>query len=996
MKSAVSFLKFFTWLVVLAFLVVSKKGVSQNNTTSKNLDTIPFIRYGQVSTKFSKPTEELKKGQIISNILKIINHADIPLNFSVDAIFPGGWKRIGSKNKIHIAKPKDTVFVPIIILPTKLINGNTEIIVNTFIIDEDGQQIGNNFFTLTTTKKVAWSIDIKNNTNFYFKNDENTKDFNFLINNNGNYNQDIFVSYTIPRKDLILTDTLLKPLIEPNKTFTLLPGEQKEIKHKIIAKSINERNENRISINNYLPLTNTQRIARTLIVNTSEPKIRKTDLQRKTKINFIKLPNEIEANSFGYPNLPLIVDLTAQNILDNRSFLSLNLQGFKQLNPEASLVYFTQLNYSNSFFTNNVFKNAPWYVGYFDDKKSIEIGQVNGDLIGASSSGKGIKLGYQFNEKHSAGGFYVNSNGFFSSENSIISYGGWYKFKYNESIRLRASAGRSSNNFTERVNNSIILQPSVNFLNSHSISFISGFNNLQFKVNDISQSTNGYLIGTNYSSIAFKKKLRSNINVRYNDKYFSNGSSERINISQRFNYQLSKDWIAIATNNYQKSNIFNRNTDTFLYTQENFFSNVSFSKKTLKGSYQPGVFFEYRNFPNNSFVLRGLNFRYSLYNFEKNLLSSIFTRAGYAKPKDIIDSEEYFSLEMSGLFRYQTWSLTGRYNLGTFSSISSQQNQNNFSTPQSLRLSIQNQYLFPSRQFVLESNLIYSYNNIFKNHSLGIFPQLFYFSDSGWRFGLSANYMFTSSDFSSVYDTTDIGQNQNQASIGPTVNSNLNLNFSLRKEFGVPIPFTNKTAASAKFVSFLDINGNNIKDKDEVSIQNVVVKLNKHEVITNFDGEASIKNVQQGKYKLEILPLEELNGWFSNTKDSIFINEDGINYIPFVRGIKVYGDIIIDRQKIAVTDDKKLDLSRIKISAIKGDKIYNTLTNKNGRFEFYLPFGSYTVTMDEVILNDRFRVTRNNLPIKLRNEQDGVYVSFYIIEKRRKVIFKDFSKKKNN
>ena len=996
MKPAISFLKFFTWLVVLASLFISKKGVSQNNTTSKNLDTIPFIRYGQVSTKFSKPTEELKKGQIISNVLKIINHADIPLNFSVDAIFPGGWKRIDSKNQIHTAKPKDTVFIPIIILPTKLVNGNTEIIVNTFIIDEDGQQIGNNFFTLTTTKKVAWSIDIKNNTNLYFKNDENTKDFNFSINNNGNYNQDIFVSYTIPRKDLILTDTLLKPLIEPNKTFTLLPGEKKEIKHKAIASSLNKRNENRISINNFLPLTNTQRIARTLIVNTSEPKIRKTDLQRKTKINFIKLPNEIEANSFGYPNLPLIVDLTAQNILDNRSFLSLNLQGFKQLNPEASLVYFTQLNYSNSFFSNNVFKNAPWYVGYFDDKKSIEIGQVNGDLIGASSSGKGIKLGYQFNEKHSAGGFYVNSNGFFSSENSIISYGGWYKFKYNESIRLRASAGRSSNNFTERVNNSIILQPSVNFLNSHSISFISGFNNLQFKVNDISQSTNGYLIGTNYSSITFKKKLRSNINVRYNDKYFSNGSSERINISQRFNYQLSKDWIAIATNNFQKSNIFNRNTDTFLYTQENFFSNVSFSKKTLKGSYQPGVFFEYRNFPNNSFVLRGLNFRYSLYNFEKNLLTSLFTRAGYAKPKNVIDSEEYFSLEMSGLFRYQTWSLTGRYNLGTFSSISSQQNQNNFSTPQSLRLSIQNQYLFPSRQFVLESNLIYSYNNIFKNHSLGIFPQLFYFSDSGWRFGLSANYMFTSSDFSSVYDTTNIGQNSNQLPVGPTVNSNLNLNFSLRKEFGVPIPFTNKTAASAKFVSFLDINGNNIKDKDEVSVQNIVVKLNKHEVITNFEGEASIKNVQQGKYKLEILPLEELNGWFSNTKDSIFINEDGINYIPFVRGIKVYGDISLDRQKIAVTDDKKLDLSRIKISAIKGDKIYNTLTNKNGRFEFYLPFGSYTITMDEVILNDRFRVTRNNLPVKLRNDQDGVYVSFYIIEKRRKVIFKDFTKKKND
>ncbi len=51
---------------------------------------------------------------------------------------------------------------------------------------------------------------------------------------------------------------------------------------------------------------------------------------------------------------------------------------------------------------------------------------------------------------------------------------------------------------------------------------------------------------------------------------------------------------------------------------------------------------------------------------------------------------------------------------------------------------------------------------------------------------------------------------------------------------------------------------------------------------------------------------------------------------------------------------------------------------------------------NEVILNDRFMVTRNNLPIKLRNEQDEVYVSFYIIEKRGKVIFKDFTKKKKD
>ena len=139
-----------------------------------------------------------------------------------------------------------------------------------------------------------------------------------------------------------------------------------------------------------------------------------------------------------------------------------------------------------------------------------------------------------------------------------------------------------------------------------------------------------------------------------------------------------------------------------------------------------------------------------------------------------------------------------------------------------------------------------------------------------------------------------------------------------------------------------------------------------------------------------------MSGWFPNVQDSIVMDQDGITHIPFVRGVKVYGDVIVDRQKIAVTDDKPLDLSRIKITAVKGDKVYNTLTNSDGRFEFYLPFGEYTITMDEGILGERFRVTRNNLRVRLRNNQDGAYVSFYIVEKRRKVIFKDFTKKKKN
>lgn len=138
--------------------------------------------------------------------------------------------------------------------------------------------------------------------------------------------------------------------------------------------------------------------------------------------------------------------------------------------------------------------------------------------------------------------------------------------------------------------------------------------------------------------------------------------------------------------------------------------------------------------------------------------------------------------------------------------------------------------------------------------------------------------------------------------------------------------------------------------------------------------------------------MDDLNGWFPNADDSLQIIASNTTFIPFVRGVKVYGDVVLDRQKIAIADTSKLfDLSRIKITAVNG-KTFNTLTDINGRFEFYMPNGEYVVTMDENILGDKYTISRNNIPMTLTNNQDGVYLSFYIIEKRKKVVIKEFGK----
>ncbi len=959
------------------------------------IDSMPYIRTGNILSKFVRGEIELKQGQIVSNVLKVVNLGRQPITFTTELLIPGAWTRIDDENKKYLAVQNDTVIVPIIISPTKLVNGNTEIIINSFILDAEKQQLANNYFSLRTKKKVSWKIELADVQNMYLKNGEKDKRFSFQVHNSGNYRQDLFVNYTIPRKDLFLSDTLGKRIKQPNTTFTLDRGERKMFDYLVTFKDVNKRNFRRVSQESHNPNKVTDKKTHSLIINSSEPRLSKKGLQKRTKVNFIKLPNEIKANPYGYPYFPLTVRLSAQNILDDRSFLSLSLRGFKQFNESSNLIYSTDISYSNSYFTNDIFKNAPWYVGYFDDKKTIEIGQVSGNIVGIASSGKGIKGSYKLNDQHEFGAFYTNSGGFAAS-NSIISIGGWHKFTYNEDISLKTQIGRNINSISNNSINVISFQPNIRIQKKHNISLTSSFTNKSQKNEPAYFKANGLLIGGTYTSSFLDKRLRFNFSTRYNDKNFSYGNFDRLYVNQRITYKLNDEWNVFLSNNYQQSSNYNIFTGKANYSQKTLFNNIVFNTKKASGNYQPGIFYEYRNYPNSILYNRGLTFRYSSYNYNKNFVSSIYLRAGYTKPiLNNVGNKDYFNFELSSLTRYRTWNFNAKYNLGAFSTLTSQQTLNDFITPQSIRLSAQNQYLFPSRKVIIESSAVYSYNNVFSNHTLGIYPTLYYFNKSGWRFGVSANYTFSTSDFSSVFDNLD-NQGGNQFNgLNQSTSSNFNLNFSLKKDFGIPIPFVDRTAATGNFVAFLDLNGNGIKENNETILENVVIKVGKKEVLTDIDGKAVIKNLLKNEYDFDAFSLENLNGWFPNVKPTIIIENDETKYVPFVRGIKVYGDVVLDRQKIAVTDDKATDLSRIKISATKGARIYSSLTNNSGRFEFYLPYGEYIITMDEAILNENLRVTRNNIPLKLKNTQDGVYISFYIIEKRRKVIFTDFTKKKN-
>ncbi|NOX45504.1 MAG: hypothetical protein GXO89_00820, partial [Chlorobi bacterium] len=72
---------------------------------------------------------------------------------------------------------------------------------------------------------------------------------------------------------------------------------------------------------------------------------------------------------------------------------------------------------------------------------------------------------------------------------------------------------------------------------------------------------------------------------------------------------------------------------------------------------------------------------------------------------------------------------------------------------------------------------------------------------------------------------------------------------------------------------------------------------------------------------------------------------------------------------------------------------FHTLTGTDGSFEFYLPFGDYTVTLDENILNGRYYIVKNNYELDLSGEVDNMYITYHIIEKKRKIRMKKFTPK---
>jgi hypothetical protein len=988
------------WLM-LFILTFPFYSFSQTDSLKTKKDSIPNLTRStkdspkKIVATFDTIPYNLKEGDIISKTLKIQNNSGKPFSFTVEVDHPPQWKTFNSRSRLYSVNTGDSIFIPVRVVPVGKILGNTKYRINAYVFEQDSTPVATDHFYVVRNKQSNWGISVIPGDKIYFLNKENKTRFDVTISNNGNEEQAVVLGFENSRRNIILSDSTDKIIKNKLINIKLKPGEDTTFKY---TATYNEgvRNQKRVDTEGYKPISNSENHSTPVYVNTSEAKTSGGAALRSKKVSFIKLGNEMQVNKYGYSAFPLIMDANVYNIIAGQPIMSLNLRGttgFVGISGDAVLNYYSQFFFSSPFYTNDYLFNSYNYIGYFDNKYSFELGDIGGNVGGYGSPGKGFSAGYQFLPEHKISAFYTRSSLFSKADREGFGVGYRFTPKYGT---FNVSYTRSLYKPSRLTSDYIGGNASVPFGGRHSVSvgaFVANHNSTQL-LNSYTRT--GFQLYAGYAGSYLKdSRLHTSLNGSYMSKYFDPNNAGHMVTGNLTNvFAVNKKTSLSLSNTYNEIDyrpVLNNSPSYYSYALSNTLG-TSFRSGTNYVS--PGIFYNvnYYEQPTQTHLYhtRGISIGTGRYEYETNKLLSASVMAGYNREINIQPVRDYFFLQFIAIYRYKVYSASLRYSDGSISPAGNV--LNNGFTPQVVAASFSHQYQFADPHLILQNYFTYSYYSAFKRQSFSYTPELYYYTNSGWRFKFSPAIYWSRSTslgegFSNLFSYANLGQSSTNT------NTTVSVTVGVRKEFGIPNPFSKKRYHTLDFVAFIDLNGNKKKDPGEYLLENVVVRLGEWEVLTNEKGRASIKNIPMNKYKYTSFSLVDLEGFFPNIDEDldVFKNKTGDScvFVPYVKGIKIYGKVVVDRENVAENVDQALDLSSIKVSAINGRTI-NSLTERDGSFQFYVPYGHYVLHLSENILGDRFKILQNDIELKLDRTTESMFITFFIIEKKRTINKKRF------
>lgn len=945
-----------TWIIFLISFSLPLCFISQNaiNGIKASLDT----------TEVS-----FTNGRAVTNKLIVYNSNDIKKTISVNVSHPESWKLLGDKFISYEIDPLDTIFIPIRVIPLGTVKGGTKYVISCIVRDVDkNMAVASAYFYVKKPKSFNWKISSIPSKQFYLKNNQTEVDLGFKISNRGNDDDEI--NFKIKSNPLDYIQFLDSNNEEINNEHYFELAQQTDTIIRFKAKIQNDiRNFKYVGIN-YEDIIDVRK-SYSLFANAQTDVLSSLKYTRNGGINMIKLPNKIKINPYSSTSLPLTIEANISNINSRAPLINLLGRGNMLFGESKILTYNTQFFLST--FNQNPLRNSLIQLGYNTPKYDIQAGNLPTPF---GFSGRGFSGRYKFNPKITVGAFSTLSPPLSGKNYLTMGLTSIYRpsriTNFNSSFGRAIGLGNNQNRdytyFTNFSNFQIF--PSQR---------ISLQGNIALASNSTTQSNTLIRIGAGYNGAFFNHKLNVGLNAFYsngNPIFIGNTSAGINSFGSLISYKFNKDWMVTYVTNTNQRGSFGS------FSNYNIFSNnILINGKVFGKPFNPSLTYNFITLGANRLYNRSINYGTSQISISKNTKLSGYFILGQKNEIGINSGapKPFFSTNLRA--SYRVWVLNLRHSRGSMSISELLFNDETNFQGNITSLSLIHQYQFKNPRLILENNItIRTNNSANRTTSIQMFPQLYYYTKNNYRLMLNPG-LFTRFSKSPLETIGGPKRDINISSI---------ISLGIKKSIGIPIPSAKIKYKTVKFNCFLDVNGNHKQDHDEQLVENVVIRMGNEEIITNKDGEAQLINMFcDSNYTMELFVLEDLKGYFPYYKNNYYCNNDSTLAIPFVKGIKVYGEVYIDRDVNQRTFNANFDLNNIRISAFNGLNIY-TLTNSKGEFEMYVPYGEYTISMDNAIVGNKFKILNNNIKLDLNEGSESVFISFYLVEKRKKITIKKF------
>lgn len=952
-----------------------------------------------VEVEFVTKRTEHSNHEISSNVLRIKNNSPNLIAFDLNLTTPEGWTNITKRTNKYLVASKDSLFIPVNLTPRKVNTGNVSHIVNASLIADNQMQFASAIWYMSIKKESNWTASLTYNK-IFFLDESDTAHFSVRLQNMGNAPEDIKINFSADKRLRVLdninnhTQIFYYNLKLPVNTDTVVVFKVEKLKP--VQQVFREDFEAvQMVKNDYYPLRLTVQ---------NQPGDNSIAKTWRGTIDFIKAGTEARLNEYQSMSLPLTIEANVDNFLDNATMLNLSMYGNANLEKNRSLTYRYQTFFINNFYnTYTPYLGNSHYVGYFTPRTSLEIGDVNGNSnLGFTPTGRGIKGTYQLAEKHYAGAFYLRGPGFFNQ---------YTKSDYGLSYEYRRGS-TNVENFIQFNDNSLLntkgtqYSNKVRFMIARNQSFIVNTAVSNELYNDASTPLRriGYAYALNYNGTF--NKLSLNLSNSYGSEY---------NIGYRGIKSLGADVLyrvgrsgSIGGGVFifdQKPQYFS-STGLLLSSRESLTERYELKYNLNKLDYNLAVKFQHMY--NEIFNLRsqsnglGFDFRPKATN---DLRFFISIAGAYNKLLDY-EIDPYFTSQVRSTLRYKGLTTNLRYYYGPYQTYEQLLFANSKINNQSIFLNTNLRFWLIKKALTFEPSIVYSYETLYKRNRVSFRPELYYVPKRGLEVKFYGQYMNNNQQNNPFISRTGFNDN-NQ----PVVLSNLFFGLGIKKKIGVPVSARKYHKLSVSV--FKDLNGNGKQDREEQGLKNVLVNIkplikdtalvnysglrdNGEHFITNEQGKVAYNNLPKGSYIIKIVPLSENSGFFAGNEQVVKIDGNTDLLMPLNQGVQLTGVLVAERDPTAADFDKKIDLSKIRVSALDSlGKSFTTLSDKDGRFSMRLPAGVYQLGINENALPDNFELEQKLTTIEMITVSDIYNVTFFIKERKRKVNIKRFDSNGN-